>query len=342
MNKPINTHPGDRIVFDSAAKEQHSVEEAYYFLWNDPVEQLSMVVRYVLSGHANQAQIWAWFRDRKNPTCDVAIIQQYPLDIVTVSKDRLHMEIGPSGIQEKTFWGEVSSNANKVKWYFDIDPKNIIGINRVPCMEQYDFYPKFASPYCKHTLSGTVTVNGHEYNVSQVHGSDGHYWNTHNLRSWNWGNCVNFKEDTNALFEGISARFNDWSQPSSWMSFYYENQLYTSSVIDSIFFNRELESELDLWRFSAEKENLLFKGEMRTDPKDMILLIHPLPNDQYLYTHISYTADMTLDIYQKKTNNDWEQIKTLTADKTASFEVTKPVRHQKVTRQFEIVTSLST
>ena len=66
---------------------------------------------------------------------------------------------------------------------------------------------------------------------------------------------------------------------------------------------------------------------------DMILLIHPLPDNNALYTHITLSANMQVTIF-KKTNEDWVKIKTIRAEKTATFEVTKPMKHPLVKREF--------
>jgi hypothetical protein len=68
----------------------------------------------------------------------------------------------------------------------------------------------------------------------------------------------------------------------------------------------------------------------------MILLIHPLPDDEYLYTHISYEADMTIDI-ERKVGLRWWKTEQRVARGTASFEVTRKVRNPEVRREFRVV-----
>ena len=68
----------------------------------------------------------------------------------------------------------------------------------------------------------------------------------------------------------------------------------------------------------------------------MILLVHPLPDGSSLYTTISTTANMTISIYEEQ-NDGWNKVQTLTAEKTATFEVTKPIRNSSVIREFKII-----
>jgi hypothetical protein len=337
-NVMVNVNPSiDNItMFD---KDVIGFSEAYYVLWNDPVQKLSMVMRYVLFNGPTEetkiAEVWGWFRDRKS-TVDVAIRQRYPLDAAKISKDKFHLEIGQSGIAQGKCWGEVTSDSDTVSWTFDMSDVGAIAIDRIPDMDAYELFPKFYSPYCKHTLSGRVTVNGQEYTLSNIQASDGHYWNTHHLQTWNWGNCVNFNEDDDFLFEGVSARFNEWSSPSNWMAFNWAGKTYQSNIVDSMFKNQELTSDLNSWSFRAELDGVLFSGEMDADPEDMILIMHPLPNGEFLYTTIAVNANLTLKIH-KLFEGNWELVKTLTARDVAAFEVTKPVRNPGVKREFKIV-----
>jgi hypothetical protein len=313
--------------------------EAYYVLWNDPTQKISMVVRYVLFNGPTEetkiAEVWGWFRDR-NTTADVAIRQRYHLDAAKISKDKFHLEIGPSGITAGRCWGTVESDEDKVSWDFDMSEADAIAVNRIPGLDSDDFFPKFYSPYCKHTLSGRITVNQQAYQVDNIPATDGHYWNTHNLHTWNWGNCVNFSEDPDCLFEGVAARFNEWSSPSVWTTFQWGGKRYQTNIVESMFKNRELTSNLNHWTFSAEADGVLFIGEMDAEPDDMVLLVHPLPNGEFLYTTIAVNANFTLKVH-KYYEGQWELFQTLTARDCAAFEVTKPIRNPEVKREFKII-----
>ncbi len=328
----------NRTVFD---RDQIGFSEAYYVLWNDPIQKLSMIVRYVLFNGPTEetklAEVWAWFRDRSAPgKPDVAIRQRYHLDSANFSTDKFSLEIDQSGINDEKCWGVVKNNDDILSWEFDIADKNAVGINRLPGMEQHSMFPRFYSPKCKHKLSGKVVVGGTTYLLENVIASDGHYWNVHNMKTWNWCNCVNFKNEPDFLFEGIGIKFNDWGQASVWMSIQWEGKLYQSNFVDSIYNNCEINSALTSWELSMEKEDVRFVCNVKAKPEDMILIIHPLPDGNNLYTTISYNADMDIDIY-KNEKETWLKVKTIEAPDTASFEVTKPIRNEKVTREFKIV-----
>ena len=68
----------------------------------------------------------------------------------------------------------------------------------------------------------------------------------------------------------------------------------------------------------------------------MNLLVHPLPDDEYLYTHISYSADMEVDIEHKE-GGRWWKVDSRVARGTAAFEVTRKVRNPEVRGEFRVV-----
>ena len=327
------------VVFN---RDQVGFSEAYYVLWNDPTQKFSMIVRFVLfNGPTDEyklAEVWGWFRDRsESGIADLAIRQRYSLDKAVYENGVYSLKIGDSGIDANRCWGKISNGASTLSWDFDISDPNAIGINRFPGMDANTFLPKFYSPACKMKISGSVQVDEQSFTIENLNGSDGHYWNVHNLATWNWCNGVTFQNDPDFLFEGIAARFNDWGQASTWLHFAWQGKHYSTDIVNAYCHNRELSSDLTSWEFSAEREAVRFEGKVTAKPEDMILIIHPLPDGSSLYTHISYNADLTITISEKDISGEWRQVKTVEAIDTAAFEVTKPERNPKVRREFEVV-----
>jgi hypothetical protein len=185
-------------------------------------------------------------------------------------------------------------------------------------------------------LEGKVSVNGTIYEIAGQIASDGHYWGTKNLRGWSWGHCTQFEGAPDYLFEGIAARFNDWTQPSVWLTFVYKGEIFRSDLVDSFYHNRELDADLTCWRFTAERGNIRFAGTLSARVEDQILIVHPLPDSEYLYTHITYCGDMALDV-ERRQDGAWWKIDHLAARGTVAFEVTRKFRNPAVKREFRIL-----
>lgn len=248
----------------------------------------------------------------------------------------MRLAIGPSGYGDNRVWGTLSAPEGTLEWDLTLDKRQGIPVNRIPQADNYDLYPHFQSNGCRHHLSGSVTINGTRYEIPRTLASDGHYWNTKHLRSWAWAHCASFEGDPDFLFEGIGPRYNDWSQTSMWLTFIYKGQRIESNIIDAFHYNQELDSGTSSWGFVAERGQLRFVGHVSAKVEDMILLIHALPDDEYLYTHICYEADMTIDI-ERKVGLRWWKTEQRVARGTASFEVTRKVRNPDVRREFRVV-----
>ncbi|HEY9720741.1 MAG TPA: hypothetical protein V6D47_01935, partial [Oscillatoriaceae cyanobacterium] len=340
--QPVTGHRGDlldeRVRFDG---DKVDASEAYYVLWNQPEQGRSMVVRYVLHNgpieEAKIAEVWCWFRDERQPKNDVAVRQRYPLGRAEVlNQDDVYLRVVNSGYGPERCWGEVKGPEGTVRWDLKLDKSQAVGVERVSGMDQFDLYAHFQSNGCRMAVSGEVVVNGDAYVLEKQLASDGHYWDTKHLKAWSWAHCANFEGDPDFLFEGIGARFNDWTQPSTWLTFVYQGQMIRSNLIDAFYYNRETDADLTSWSFVAERGDLRFVGKLTARPEDQILIVHALPDDEFLYTHITYCGDMTVDI-ERKEGGRWWKFDSRVARRSASFEVTRKVRNPEVLREFRIV-----
>lgn len=315
--------------------------EAYYVLWNNPQAKISMVVRYVLHNgvieEARMAEVWCGFLDRAHPDRQITLRQRYPIGRAQVhNRPDLRLELGPSGFSDDRIWGVVKAEEGEVRWELHLDRSKSVAVNRIPEADRYALLPHFQSNGVRHHLHGEVVVNGHRYPVQGQLASDGHYWNTRHLRGWAWAHCANFEGDPDFIVEGIGTRFNDYDQTSTWITILWRGQRITSSLIDAIYYNREMDAGLNAWGFSVERGDLRFIGRVRAPAEDMNLLVHPLPDDEYLYTHISYSADMEVDI-ERKEGGRWWKVDSRVARGTAAFEVTRKTRNPEVKREFRVV-----
>lgn len=330
----------ERVRFDL---ETVNASEAYYVLWTDPVRRRSMVVRYVLHNgpieEARIAEVWCWFRDRDRPENDVAVRQRYPVGRAEVlNTPECLLRIGPSGYSETRTWGEVRGPEGTVSWDLRLDKSGGVGVERVRGMEPYELYPHFQSNGVRHTVDGHVVVNATRYEVVRQLASDGHYWNTRHLRAWSWAHCGEFEGDSELMVEAIAARFNDWTQPTTWVTIVYRGEMIRTNLVEALYYNRETQADLVSWTFVAERGSLRFVVRVKADPTDQILIVHPLPDDEYLYTHITYCGDMEVDI-ERKEGGRWWKAETRVARQTVSFEVTRKERNRDVRREFRIVRS---
>ncbi|GJP28237.1 hypothetical protein NJB18091_09860 [Mycobacterium marinum] len=97
-----------------------------------------------------------------------------------------------------------------------------------------------------------------------------------------------------------------------------------------------MDSATDSWDFVAERGDLRFVVRVKADPARMLLSVRPLPGDEYVYTHFTDEADVTIDIEQRSGRGWWKNDQRI-ARGTAVFESTRKVRNPGATREFRIV-----
>lgn len=327
-----------KIRFDGVTVD---FAETYYVLFNDVKQGLSFMVRYVLHNGVLEpeklAEVWCIFDDSHMPGEAIAIRQRSPIGHVRLNESReVRLRIGSSGYGDNRVWGRVEWDDDVIEWDLELDRSGAIALDRVPEASAYAFLPHFQSNGAKHYLSGVITARGRKYEIGRTLGSDGHYWNTKNLRECAWAHCADFDGDAEFFFEGIGTRFNDWSQPTMWLTFVYKGERIESNLIDAIYNNRELDFSADSWEFIAERGEMRFVGRVETDSANTILLVQPLPDDEHLYTHISYKADVTIDI-ESRSGRRWWKAERRIARGVAFVELRRTARNPEVTREFRTV-----
>lgn len=326
----------NRPVFDPTVI---GFSEAYYVIWTDPEAGRSMVVRYVLfNGPVEDyqiAEVWCWYRDRLRGD-DIAIRQRYPLTSARISPSGFDLRIGAgSGITDERAWGVVEDNGRVVSWDFHMPASAATGVDRLRGAAGSVLFPRFYSTGCRRTLDARVRVDGAEIVARGVAATDGHYWNTHNLRTWSWANGVRFRGAPDAFLETIAFRLHSDDAPMAVsLTLGDGGWIWQNDMLESLYLNRELETQLERWKVSAGFGGRRVEAEVTGDPDDMILITHPLPDGSFLYTTITLEARIRVVIHDEGPGGG---TRVLESEGGASFEVTKPVRNERVRREFRIV-----
>lgn len=114
--------------------------------------------------------------------------------------------------------------------------------------------------------------------------------------------------------------------------FYWQNKLYTCNGLLSSFFT-ETKHNLLSWHFKAVSDDLLFIGELKSKPQDMIIYRFQDPDGQYRYSHNNFFADLIINIYPNKDSYKNQLLATMTAIQTAAYEVAQPIKESCVKLQ---------
>ena len=309
--------------------------EVYYLKWNDLANQRAVWLRYTLLAPINrppEVSAWAIVFDAKNPAANFGLKKTYPISEARIEREFFYFSAGPSAIFDAGCRGELSDARNALSWEIKFeDPSQ--ALRHYPAPLYWGSFPKtkFLAPYVTMRVSGEFIHNGQPSNLDKLPAHQAHIWGTEMGHSWYWGNCNTFEEDPNFWFEGFSARMNfgeKQTPPFNVFAFHWEDNLYRLGNPLHWIRNKS-EGALDRWHIEGRTGDLLFVGDVRTQPEQMAGVHYEDTNGSDRFCHNTKTADMTVQVFREK-KSGWELLKTLIAVKSAAFEVVQPTLDPRV------------
>jgi hypothetical protein len=301
--------------------------EVYYVIWKDLARRhigwVRHIVRAPTEGEA-QASVWGAYLDMDDASRNVAIQQGYSVDQVSTSAAPFRHRIGAHEMGQGTAVGAVEGGGGRVAWDVRFETEGAL-VNHIPV--HWGPFPrtKFISPYCGGRLSGTLRVGDEVIEVKQAAAVQSHFWGTKIVAAWVWGHCSTFREDPDFVFDGV------WAQeriagltlkPITCLCFHWQGRTYScNSLVQSLFTNRSAHG-MHHWTFEAKSGDLLFRGSMSALPGRKIIWTHRDPDGEPRYGHLDFTADLRVEILQRQ-GSEWRLVKTLTAERSATFEVSQ-------------------
>lgn len=315
--------------------------EVYYVIWKDLASRhigwVRHIVRTSTAGEA-LATVWGARLDMDDFSRNVAIQQGYTVDQVSTSATPFRHRIGANEMGQGTAVGAVAGGGDRVAWDVRFETEGAL-VNHIPV--HWGPFPrtKFISPYCGGRLSGTLQVNDEVIEVNRAPAVQSHFWGTKIVASWVWGHCSTFREDPEFVFDGVWAQEQIGGftlKPITCLCFHWEGRTYScNSLAQSLFTNRSQHSTYE-WTFEAQSGDVMFRGKASGLPGRKIIWTHLDPDGQERYGHLDLTADLRIDILRRE-GGEWRLVQTLTADKTATFELSMPERNLDIGTAYPLV-----
>lgn len=310
--------------------------EVYYLKWNDPKEEVATWIRYTLLAPLNrnpELSVWAIFFDSRNPNNNRAIKKTYSVRESRIERDFFYFSAGPSAIFQRGARGELKDEKSRFSWEIKFKEENSISLKHFPLPLYWGEFPKtkFLAPHLATTLSGEFQIDDRQFKLSQVPAHQAHLWGTEQANSWVWGNCNSFSEDPNFCFEGLSAQVKVGKRltpPMTLLFFYWEGKMYRFNSPRQWFSNQS-QNSLDRWHFEAGSRNLRFVGDFFARTENMVGVRYEDPQGGERFCHNTKIADLKIQILRRQGSN-WNSIKTVTASKTAAFEMVQPTPDKRV------------
>lgn len=329
--------PQERDNLPRWNEKKRGFYEVYYLKWNDLAQGVAVWLRYTLlspldKNREPEASVWAIFFDAKNPRNNRALKKNYSIREARIEKEIFYFSAGPSAIYENGARGDLTDPRTHMAWEIKFQGEGL-SLRHFPPPLYWGGFPKtkFLAPYLSTRISGEFVVDDRRFRLDQVPAHQAHLWGTEMAPHWIWGNCNTFTEDPEFCFEGLSARIGvagKLSPPMTLLFFWWRNKLYRFNSPAQWFTNRT-ENALDRWHFEVSSDNISFVGELFAETDAMAGIRYENPDGSERFCHNTKVADLKIQILQKG-KGGWKIEETLTASKSAAFEVVQPTLDRRV------------
>ncbi|MGH9389564.1 MAG: hypothetical protein ACRD1Z_08105, partial [Vicinamibacteria bacterium] len=256
------------VVWDGARRPHY---EVYYLKLNDVPTRTAAWLRYTLLAPAPGkgdpvAELWGIFFFADDPKRNIALKKTFPIEEAVIARDRFSFRIGNAEITNSSARGGLERNGKRLDWTLRWEP-NRESFRHLPYAWMYRApvpKTKVISPNLSVRFHGEITAGGDRVILRGAPGQQTHIWGTKHADRWVWGHCNAFEEDSEALFEGLTAQVKIAGRrtpPLSTFHFRYRGESHT--------FNRgrqllraASQYELGEWRFDLSDRHRRFVGRV--------------------------------------------------------------------------------
>lgn len=299
--------------------------EVYYLKFNDPGAGIAAWLRYTLLAPQQGdpvAEIWGFFFNRNQPAENAGLKATYPWSETRVEQSPFRFAIGSAELTHTGARGELTGGGRQLRWDLRWEPSPTT-VCLLPFRWMYKGpFPrtKVLSPGFDIRLSGLLEVNDRAYALARVPGQQAHLWGTRHAERWVWGHCNAFIEDTEAVFEGLSAQIRLGPLPLPMLTLFVlrlDGRLIFLNGLSAMIRNRS-QAEIGIWRFAGHGPGIRIHGEASISPEHLVGAVYTDPDGSRRWCHNTKVGDLTLMIHQRSAKG-WHW-KKLTASGTCALE----------------------
>ncbi|HUT52371.1 MAG TPA: tocopherol cyclase family protein [bacterium] len=301
--------------------------EVYYLKWNDAASRTAYWVRYTLTSPlpgvaAPYCELWGIFFDAADPAKNFAVKERFPIDKLAWDRDRFRVGIAEAELLQNSCHARIADaeKGNALEWDIRFDSATP-SFHHFPHQKMYELaFPKtkVLSPHQHAKFSGRVAANGREIAFSNAPGQQTHIWGTKHALRWAWGHCNSFREDPEAVWEGLDSQIKLGPVKSPHLNLFYlkhRGRDYLFNSVARLFTNRS-RWELGRWSFAAKNRELRIAGEVSCNYKDMVAVTYTDPDGEKLWCNNSKVAAIRLTLF----GPDGSRRGELTSDRGSAAE----------------------
>ena len=282
--------------------------EVYYMKWNDFASRMAYWIRYTMTSPAPQVgapycELWGTFFDASEPGKNFALKNRFPIEKLSWDKDKFGIRIAGAELAMNACHGKIADEAkgNSLEWEVSFDSPDKTFYHLTPQRMYKGDFPKTKAlaPHHDARFTGKVIANGREIKFSNARGQQTHLWGVKHAHRWAWGHCNTFKEDDEAVWEGLDGQIKLGPIKSSHLKLFYlkyKGKSHYFNVFPKWFTNKS-KWELAHWTFDARDKEIRMVGEISARYEDFVAVTYMDPDGDPLWCNNTELADIKISVY---------------------------------------------
>lgn len=301
--------------------------EVYYMKAHHAKEGLGLWLRYTFHRPLNrelpaQGHVWAIVFNRKDPSKNIAIKNDYSLEQCRFDLKRPRLYIGQNMLSHGSLRGKAGDGENCVEWSLEFNPNEEAFFMLPPLAYKLPVVKsKVISPNLHVYIYGVLTINGRKIDFNGEPGQQSHIFGTKHADAWGWAHCNAFAGKPRSVMELITARSRIFRRQSPWMPlffFNYEGKHYRFNTLTDILRNR-ISAEPGQISFTCNDGSVKFEGKVSAPQEHFVGVTYEDPDGEHLYCYNSTVASVQLDLFVRQRRR-WEKVDSLEAKECAAME----------------------
>jgi hypothetical protein len=258
----------------------------------------------------------------------IALKKDFDMGVYEVMHAEDFIRIGDAGFSLAGCSGEIVGDKDTLRWELGFEDP-VVSLRLYPYSFLYSgSFPrtKYCAPRLLGFVTGTVFVNHRKITLFRSRVHQGHIYGTALAHTWAWANCTEFREDSEAYFEALTARVPVGGKPLRPLSLFcigMEGRQFCSNSILKMFWWNKSHPDFDGWRGEFEKGGFRFEFSIKRDSNETVGVAYHGPNGETRYCYNNLMADIEIKV-KKRRRGFWQDYKFMTARGKCAYETVSP------------------
>lgn len=310
--------------------------EVYFLKFHLIEEGLAFWVRYTLHRPKNaeaHASLWAFVFDAQKPSQNGGVRLNDKVEKLRFDSSPFRLRVGENFLSNELCVGSLQKENFSLQWDLKLEgAESPLELFPYTWMYRLKMFPKtkYVTVRPKLFFSGKVKWNGKEYFVNKTPGMQSHLWGSQHAKNFLWAHCNTFVEDSEALFEGLSAcvKVGPWLSPP--LGVFYIRMFGKEYFLNSprVWFQKDIRRDLEEWNFDIRQNEDRFIGSVGADPSQFLGVRYTDPQGDYRYCNHTEWAMASIEHY-KMEKGRWCMEGSITS-KAATYEWVDSEPHKSV------------